>query len=122
MIFNGDDDNPRKNKAIHKFTQFFGGSFKRLSPTDVDYRVYDKDGEIIAYAQVICVYDNISKSNQLEILADKAVKVANKIMNPIIIWAFDDGLAYIKLKNSEGRIYHKEGRLFISYPRNKVIY
>ena len=120
MIFNGDEDKQRQNKAISKFTESFGGSFKRLSPTDVDYRVYDKDGEIIAYAQVICVYDNISK--QLEVLADKAVRVANKMMNPIIIWAFDDGIAYIKLKNSEGRIYHKEGRLFISYPLNKVIY
>ena len=122
MIFNGDDDKPRQNKAISKFTESFSGSFKRLSPIDVDYRIYNKDGEIIAYAQVICVYDTISKSKQLEVLADKAVRVTNKMMNPIIIWAFDDGIAYIKLKNSEGRVYHKEGRLFISYPRDRVIY
>ena len=32
-----------KVKAITKFTERFNGSFKKLGPNDVDYRVYDSD-------------------------------------------------------------------------------
>jgi len=42
-----------KEKAILKFTERFEGSHKSLGPSDVDYRVYDKQGNLIAFALVI---------------------------------------------------------------------
>jgi hypothetical protein len=29
----------------------FGGSFKKLDPQDIDYKVFDKEGNLIAYVE-----------------------------------------------------------------------
>jgi hypothetical protein len=52
MRFESNTDLKRERVAIEKFVSRFGGTFKKLGPNDVDYRVYDKSGELIAYAEV----------------------------------------------------------------------
>ena len=48
MRFESNKDLQREKLAIEKFVSRFGGTFKKLGPNDVDYRVYDKSGELIS--------------------------------------------------------------------------
>ena len=52
MRFESNKDLEREKVAIEKFVGRFGGSYKKLDPNDVDYRIYDSSGELIAYAEV----------------------------------------------------------------------
>ena len=52
MRFESNQDLEREKKAIEKFVNRFNGSYKKLDPNDVDYRVFDEKGKLIAYAEV----------------------------------------------------------------------
>ena len=52
MTFETEIDLIREKKAIELFVSIFGGSFKKLDPHDIDYKVFDKDKNLIAYAEV----------------------------------------------------------------------
>ena len=45
-IFETEQDLIREKKAIETFVKIFGGSFKKLAPLDIDYKVFDKDGTL----------------------------------------------------------------------------
>jgi len=90
--------------AIEKFVSRFGGMFKKLGPNDVDYRVYDKSGELIAYAEVKGRYRDIDTAYPLPIAARKVVKLCDKRLNPVIIWACDDGVIYGKPTHLRGDV------------------
>jgi len=96
MRFESGKDLDREKRAIQFFVNRFGGSFKKLDPNDVDYRVYDKDGKIIAYAEVKGRYRTLAQAYPLPIAARKVVKLCDKRLNPVIIWACDDGIIYGK--------------------------
>jgi len=52
MRFESEGDLTRENKAITKFVRLFDGSFKKLGPNDIDYRVFNSSKELIAYVEV----------------------------------------------------------------------
>ena len=52
MTFETEQDLIREKKAIQTFVSMFGGSFQKLDPHDIDYKVFDKNGKLIAYAEV----------------------------------------------------------------------
>ena len=52
MRYETQEDRERENKAIEKFVSLFKGSYKKLGHSDIDFRVFDKDKKIIAYAEV----------------------------------------------------------------------
>lgn len=104
MRFETEKDLTREKQAIQKFVDRFGGSFKKLDPNDVDYRVYDKNNRLIAYAEVKGRYRSISDAYPLPIAARKVVKLCDKRLNPVVIWACDDGIIYGKPNEIHGDV------------------
>ena len=42
-IFETEQDLIREKRAIEIFVKIFDGSFKKLDPLDVDYKIFDKE-------------------------------------------------------------------------------
>ena len=103
-IFETEEDLRREKKAIETFVKIFGGSFKKLDPMDIDYKVFDKDGKLIAYAEVKGRIRCIRDAYPLPIAMRKIVKLMDKRLNPVIIWACDDGIIYGKPDKIEGLV------------------
>ena len=104
MIFETDQDLKREQKAIALFVSTFGGSFKKLDPLDVDYKVFDKDGNLIAYAEVKGRIKTMRDAYPLPVAARKIVKLVDKRLVPVIIWACEDGIIYGKVNKLKGEI------------------
>ena len=93
----------RKQKAIDTFTATFGGTYQKQPSGDIDYKVFN-DGELIAYVEVVPRYKTISTAYPLLMQASRLVKLGEKRLNPVVIWACDDGIIYGKSKQIEGQI------------------
>jgi len=104
MRFESNTDLEREKKAIQKFVSRFKGSYKKLDPNDIDYRVFDEKGKLIAYAEVKGRYRSIANAYPLPIAARKVVKLCDKRLNPVIIWACDDGIIYGKPTHLHGQV------------------
>lgn len=104
MRFESNKDLTREKKAIEKFVSKFKGSFKKLDPNDVDYRVFDEQGKLIAYAEVKGRYRSLSNAYPLPVAARKVVKLCDKRLNPVMIWACDDGIIYGKPTHLKGEV------------------
>ena len=102
--FETEQDLIRERKAIERFVSIFKGSFEKLSPDDIDYKIFDKSGTLIAYVEIVGRLKNISRAYQLPISISKVSKLWSKRLNPTIIWACDDGIIYGKLKDLKGEI------------------
>jgi len=104
MIFETDTDILREKKAIDLFVSIFGGSYKKLDPQDVDYKLSDDRGQLIAYVEVVGRIRNMKTSYPLPITLSKLNKLIDKRLNPVIVWACDDGLIYAEATKLEGVI------------------
>ena len=93
MRFENKADLIREEQAIQKFVDIFGGSFKKLGPNDVDYRVFNSSKELIAYVEV---------KGRLRPL--KEAKLSAKRLNPVMIWACEDGIIYAKVSEIQGDV------------------
>lgn len=102
--FETEQDLIRERKAIERFVSIFKGKFEKLSPDDIDFKVFDKDNNLIAYVEVKGRLKNISRAYPLPISVYKLTKLWSKRLNPTIIWACDDGIIYGKLKELEGTV------------------
>jgi hypothetical protein len=104
MIFETDTDILREKKAIDLFVSIFGGSYKKLDPQDVDYKLSDDRGQLIAYVEVVGRIRNMKTSYPLPITLSKLNKLIDKRLNPVIVWACDDGIIYAEATKLEGVI------------------
>ena len=104
MTFETDIDLIREKKAIELFVSIFGGSFKKLDPHDIDYKVFDKDKNLIAYAEVKGRIRTMRSAYPLPISAKKLVKLIDKRLAPVLIWACEDGIIYGKANKLYGEI------------------
>ena len=104
MIFETDTDILREKKAIDLFVSIFGGSYKKLDPQDVDYKLSDDRGQLIAYVEVVGRIRNMKTSYPLPITLSKLNKLIEKRLNPVIVWACDDGIIYAEATKLEGVI------------------
>lgn len=104
MIFETEADLIREKKAIELFVSIFGGSYQKLDPQDVDYKVFDKDKKLIAYAEVKGRIRSIRGAYPLPVSAKKIVKLIDKRLSPVLIWACDDGIIYGKANKLYGDI------------------
>ena len=94
----------REKKAIESFVNRFKGSFKKLDPQDIDYKVFDKDKNLIAYAEVKGRIRTMHNAYPLPISARKLIKLIDKRITPVIIWACEDGIIYGKANKIQGEI------------------
>lgn len=104
MRFESNADLSREKRAIETFVRMFGGSYKKLDPNDVDYRVYDKDDKLISFVEVKGRLRPYEKAYPLPVAARKLVKLADKRLNPVMIWACDDGIVYSRITSLLGTI------------------
>ena len=74
MRFESNKDLQRERKAIEKFVSRFKGTYKKLGDNDVDYRVFDENNKLIAYAEVKGRYRTIANAYPLPVAARKVVK------------------------------------------------
>jgi len=128
MIFEKQEDLQREKKAIETFVNRFGGSYKKLSPDDIDYRVYDKDKNLIAYVEVKGRLKKVKDAFPLPIAAKKVTKLCDKRLNPTIIWACEDGILYGKIQELNGEVRwgsrgqeYKDEELMIYFPKQKTL-
>ena len=73
-----------KKRVIDMFVSKFNGTYKRLSPKDADYRIYDKDGEIIAYAEIRIIDKPMSKAYPLPMSARKIVNLTQNVLLDLV--------------------------------------
>ena len=104
MTFETEVDLIREKKAIELFVSIFSGSFKKLDPHDIDYKVFDKNGNLIAYAEVKGRIRTLNLAYPLPIAARKLVKLVDKRLAPVLIWACEDGIIYGKANLLIGEI------------------
>lgn len=104
MTFETDQDIIREKKAIERFIKIFDGSFKKLDPSDVDYKVFDKDATLIAYVEVKGRIKTIREAYPLPISVRKLIKLIDKRLNPVIIWACEDGIIYGRADKLVGQV------------------
>ena len=104
MTFETEQDLIREKKAIQTFVNMFGGSFKKLDPHDIDYKVFDKEGNLIAYVEVKGRIKTIYNAYPLPVAARKLVKLVDKRLAPVIVWACEDGIIYGKVDKLKGDI------------------
>ena len=102
MTFETEEDVRRERKAVELFVKLFEGSFKKLDPHDVDYKIFNKDNDLIAYAEIKGRIRTMHDAYPLPIAARKIIKLADKRLVPVIIWACEDGIIYGKLNNLVG--------------------
>ncbi len=103
-IFETEQDLDREKKAINTFVNVFKGSFKKLGPQDIDYKVFDKDGNLIAYAEVKGRLKSMKTAYPLPVALSKVSKLIDKRLNPVLIWACDDGIIYGKVFSLIGEV------------------
>jgi hypothetical protein len=112
----------REQKAITTFVNTFGGSFKKLDPQDVDYKIFDKQGNLIAYAEVKSVVRTMRNAYPLPVPAKKIVKLIDKRLPPVVIWCCEDGIIYGKVNKLRGEVIYDNSsllELIIYYERQK---
>jgi len=103
-IFETEQDLIREKKAIELFVSKFGGSYKKLDPLDIDYKVFDKDDKLIAYVEVKGRIRSMKDAYPLPVAAKKIVKLVDKRLTSVIIWCCEDGIIYGKVNNLVGQI------------------
>lgn len=104
MTFETEENLRREKNAIEVFVNTFGGSYKKLDPHDIDYKIFDKKGELIAYAEVKGRIRTMRAAYPLPIALRKISKLSDKRLNPLVIWACEDGIIYGKVNKLKGEI------------------
>lgn len=103
MRFENKKDLDREEKAINMFVSLFKGSYNKLGKNDIDFEVLHND-KVISYVEVKGRLRPLRDAFPLPIAVRKLVKLSDKRINPVIIWACEDGIIYSKVKDLEGVI------------------
>ncbi len=103
-IFETEEDLRREKKAIETFVATFGGSYQKLDQYDIDYKIFDKDKKLIAYAEVKGRVRSIRDAYPLPVALRKLSKLADKRLNPLLIWSCDDGIIYAMANQLSGTV------------------
>jgi hypothetical protein len=104
MRFETETDLARELKAIELFSKTFNLRYVKLSENDVDYKVLDHDGNVIGYAEVKGRIRPMRDAFPLPLALRKLVKLMDKRMKPIVIWACEDGIFYADIRKIYGSV------------------
>ena len=75
MIFEKEQDLTQEKEAINTYVKLNGGSYKKLSAQDIDYKLFDQNKNLYAYAEIKVINTKISDSFPLSISARKILKL-----------------------------------------------
>lgn len=122
MTFETEEDLRKEKKAIDTFVNTFGGSYKKLDPQDIDYKIFDKDKNLIAYAEVKIRIRTMNAAYPLPINIRKLSKLADKRLNPLVIWCCEDGIIYGKVNKLRGSIlFYTSSELMVFYDKQNEL-
>lgn len=124
MRFETEEDKARELKAITKYISVIGGSYEKLGDNDIDFRVYDKNNRLSGYVEVKGCLKEIKDAYPLKVSARKIVKLSDKRLKPVIIWACLDGIVYAEVKKLNGRVRWggREQRAKSSHDQEVMLY
>jgi hypothetical protein len=91
--FETKEDLDREIKAIQKYCSMFGCSYEKLGINDIDFKLMS-GMDVIGYVEVKGRLSYLRNAYPLPIAMRKLVKLCDKMLNPIVIWACDDGIIY----------------------------
>jgi len=77
-MFEQDQDIKKEKKAIELYLRRLGGSYKKLSKDDVDFRIQGENGAVIGYAEVKVLDTEMKDSFPLMVEARKIIKLRKK--------------------------------------------
>ena len=92
--FESNKDLQREKNAIDAFLGLFNLSANKLGPHDIDYEIFNNVGKAICYAEVKGRLRDIKDAYPLPMAARKLVKLSDKDLAGIVIWACNDGIIF----------------------------
>lgn len=120
-MFEQDQDITKEKKAIELYLRRLGGSYKKLSPDDVDFRIIGENKSTIGYAEVKILDTEMKDSFPLMVQARKIIKLRDKRLHAVMIWSCIDGIYYLPIEGLVGRAtWSDEGELMLSFDNKKL--
>ena len=122
MIFDTDQDINKEKEAISLYLKVQKGTFKKLSPQDVDFRILSDNNNVIGYAEIKVLDTTMKDSFPLKVEARKIIKLRDKRLSAVMIWSCLDGILYLPIDGLSGSSYWDEltGELMLSYSNKKI--
>lgn len=107
-----------KLKAVERFCAVTGLQYTNLAPSDVSIKITDKNTPI-GYADIVPCHKLIHEAYPLHIPSKRVVMLADKLLNPVIIWACKDGVVYAPVMNLRGKTMcvNKQSTMFFHKQR-----
>jgi len=123
-MFEQDQDISKEKKAVELYLRRIGGSYKKLSPDDVDFRIIGENKSTIGYAEVSVLDTEMKDSFPLMVQARKIIKLRDKRLHAVMIWSCIDGIYYLPIEGLEGLVgratWSDEGELMLSFDNKKL--
>lgn len=120
-MFEQDQDINQEKKAVELYLRRIGGSYKKLSPDDVDFRIIGENKSTIGYAEVSVLDTEMKDSFPLMVQARKIIKLRDKRLHAVMIWSCIDGIYYLPIEGLVGRAtWSDEGELMLSFDNKKL--
>lgn len=120
-MFEQDQDINQEKKAVELYLRRIGGSYKKLSPGDVDFRIIGENKSTIGYAEVSVLDTEMKDSFPLMVQARKIIKLRDKRLHAVMIWSCIDGIYYLPIEGLVGRAtWSDEGELMLSFDNKKL--
>jgi hypothetical protein len=120
-MFEQDQDISKEKQAIELYLRRLGGSYKKLSPDDVDFRILGENKSVIGYAEVKVLDTEMKHSFPLTVKARKIIKLRDKRLHAVMIWSCIDGIYYLPIEGLVGRaLWSEEGELILSFDNKKL--
>jgi len=117
--FETEEEKRIQKKAIEVFVNTFGGTYQKLDASDVDYKIFDKNKNLIAYAEISGRIRTIRNAYPLPVSAKKLVKLIDKRLAPVIIWSCEDGIIYGKADKLVGDIKFDGDEMMVYYDKQR---
>lgn len=114
-----DLETSKKEQAISEFTKRFKGRYSKIGPNDVDFKIIDSKGKMIGYAEIIISSRVVSQSYPVTVNVELLSKLISKRLNPVLIWACEDGYIYGRPNLIVGKTVWSENELLIFYNKQK---
>mgnify|MGYP000125117125 FL=1 len=121
-MFEQDQDYTKEKQAIELYLKRSGGSYKKLSPQDVDFRILSDTNSVIGYAEVKVLDTDMKNSFPLQVDARKIIKLRDKRLSAVMIWMCIDGILYLPIEGLVGSSHWDKttGELVLSYSNKKL--
>mgnify|MGYP003628788406 CR=1 FL=1 len=122
IMFEQEQDIKKEKAAIEMYLKRSGNAYKKLSPSDVDFRILGDNKALIGYAEVKVLDTEMKNSFPLSVEARKIIKLRDKRLSAVMIWSCIDGILYSPIEELKGEANWSEttGELTLYYINKKL--